>query len=382
MNKGKSKIKVYTLNQSKHISALLKKGMVIGKTRQDKRSVYMVVLNEQLPIVTDYFAKLGVEVEVLSSSGIKALLYKTFSRIALLVSALICIALCAAAFQFVWGVKITGADKVSEEEIKEELAALDVEFPLFKRDLSLKAIKDALTEIEGVALASVKIKGCFLYVDVNEELDGKVTENEDTTPIVAENDCIVTRVVVERGTAMVEVGQSVKKGDVLIAPYYVLNEEGATLPCAAIGTVEGRVFRSEETSYSERRIEYRPSGEEKVVREIWLADVDLTKTAVEAGEYAVETKIISCSIFTIKEKRYVKMVPKEIFVPFLDVKDEIEQELYTKIYIDYKKNIQILNKWCIIKEYKENYTVKCVIETMETVSVKGGLDEDRKEDCQ
>ncbi|MBQ7653245.1 MAG: sporulation protein YqfD [Clostridia bacterium] len=364
------RVKVCCLNQGKHISALLKEGVDMGGMVKEGRSLSFTVTKKQLPVVEEYFAKFGIAVEKYAL-GADRRARKLLIKLPLLISAFLVVAAFAVFFNFVIFVKIEGNANLDEASIKERLFTCAT-IPSYKKTLDLKKIKNAITEMDGVALCSVKIKGCVLEIKIDEELEAEIPDVEEFAPIVAAYDSIITSIVVERGTALVEVGRSVKKGEVLIAPYYVLNEE-TRLPCQALGWVEGRVFRETSTLFTERRLETEVESTE-ITRDIYLGDIPLGKKIEESadGLYLTETRDVRCGFLTIKEKTVKKLTVKEIFRPFDEVKEGLEQELYAKIYIDIKNNMQIVDKWCIIEENAGTYSVKCFVETIEMVSIKGG----------
>jgi|GEM_PF-4387642 len=365
-------IEVHTLNHGKHLDALTKKGVSIYDIEREKFALKIKVSQKDLDKTLSYFKDLGLAPEYVGS-GRKSVFKKVLKRLPLFISVAIFAIGLAVLSNFVFFVKISGNSKVESGWILERIRESGVSFPVLKKELDTKFIKNTVTEMDGVALTSVVVKGCFLYIDVNEELDKEEIIPQDECAIVAQNDCIITKIVVERGTALVKVGDSVKKGQTLIAPYFVLNEEGERLPCSAMGWAEGRVFRSQETSYAEKRFEAVETGESKEIRELWFGDIPLIKGDESPfAECSVETQTFTTYPLPVKivVKRYKEKQVKEVYKPISDVKEQIEQDLYTKIYIECKNNMQILDKWCIIKNNAGYYSIKCTVETLEKVSIK------------
>lgn len=100
---------------------------------------------------------------------------------------------------------------------------------------------------------SVEKRGCRLFVSLNEStMPAQAGTREEPSHIIAEQDGIVRKIEVRRGIPQVQVGDEVKKGDILISGIVPVMGDYEELirnnPVAA----EGAVFLESEFSYNAR----------------------------------------------------------------------------------------------------------------------------------
>ena len=270
--------------------------------------------------------------------------------------ATVCLALC---FGVVWRVRVQCVADLQP-------AVSEVVQPCVRQwrwRVDCADLKKRLSALDGVALASVYVRGTTLVVEVKEELPKAEVHVPSVAPIVATCDCVISRVVVERGRAMVQEGQSVRKGDVLIAPEYLLDKNTMlTAPTEAIGQVYGYVYPTATACYSERTYTYKPTGQTLVGATLAVAGQQWG--AVEPSPYAVYdttvevVRLQSWLPVEIVRTTYRELAVEEVFCPWESVKEEIVQECYAQIAATVKNNVQILRKWCIINNTGSVYSVR------------------------
>lgn len=142
---------------------------------------------------------------------------------------------------FVWGIEIEGADGAMRMEILDTIDSCGVGAFSPKSRVDEGEIARALREIDGVSSASVTLCGNVLTVSV-------LTSDEPLPPNIGGNslksdfDCVITRIVVESGTATVSVGDTVKRGDVLITGELFSTSDGSPIGETAVrGSAYGEV---------------------------------------------------------------------------------------------------------------------------------------------
>lgn len=374
MRKSKNYITVAIegLNHSKHINFFLKQGVSLLKIKREYKRLTLTVESKYIKQVKTYLDDNCLNYRIIKYEGTSTIRSFVREKLGLLLGVVVIGILLAFAFNLVFTVNYPSTNNVNIDEIK-EIVSSSYSFPVFRNKLDCKLIKEKISKLSFVALTSVYVKGAVLHIDVNEELDPSHIEEKNYLPIVSDRDCIIEQVIVESGTALVEKGQTVKKGDVLIAPYHVFNkDEKITFPTQAIGTVYARVFLEEKVEFNEYVIETEYTGKEERQRILVFAGKKLSEIKptdfLNYDEEVNEIAVFSFP-FSIIEIKRKETVETSKFVPFSDVKDDLQRNLLDKMTDSLKKDVQILNKWCIIKNISSAYVLTGIIEYVDSVGV-------------
>lgn len=362
---------VYGLNFSRLINSISREGIKLYKIKKEGKYLTFEVDSQFEGFVKGYLDECHIDFEIKRIKGEKKLIGDLIKRPFLILFLIVFLALFVFMENVIFDVEIIGISKVNEDEVTKLLKECGVDKPILKGKLDLKSINAEISEIEGVALSSVYIRGCVLYVEINEELDKGILDSDEYLPIVANCDCIITSIYVERGRSLVEVGQTVKKGDVLIDAYYEIDKEsGMTIPCSPKGEVKGRVFYEEDMVYYPLHNIFVRSGEMEVDRVVSIFNRNILNAFDSSYENYEEEKsylmLYPLGITLCTIKRY-EVIKKEVFVPFEQVKEEKTQEIYGKLDKYIKNNVVINNKWCIIKDNGDSVTIRAYLETEEIV---------------
>ena len=204
---------------------------------------------------------------------------------------------------FVWQIDIDGNRKYTDALILQALAQMDVKTGCLKSEIDLPEIEEELRIMYNeITWVSASIMGTKLQIELREgdlkisgssgdgqtgnvkrvenQENSKKTQNGESetdlpTNLVADEDAVITNLVVRRGTAAARYGEKVKKGDVLIEGKVYIYNEDETLKKVDYLTAEGDVFGKYQELYEkhyQRKHEER-SYKGKNYRELGVAIV-------------------------------------------------------------------------------------------------------------
>ncbi len=133
--------------------------------------------------------------------------------------------------------KIVVSGDVSSDKVIEQMQSLDVAIGTNLRKLNVDNLENALATKLNVTYAIVTRKGSVLYVQTvaKKQIDAPIDMHK-RRDIVATCDGIVQNLLCEQGTPVVNVGDTVKKGDVLIVGERHFNDD-TTQDVYALGRV-------------------------------------------------------------------------------------------------------------------------------------------------
>lgn len=180
---------------------------------------------------------------------------------ALIISVLLVILLS----QLVWDIRVEGNEKITDAEVISLLRDCNFEIGDLWLTSDRGKIETAFLENnKSVSWININRRGTVAYVKLIEK-DENAEEDQQAIPkyanIIATTDCVIEEITVKRGTAVVKVGDAVKKGDILVLG--ALSAESGGEFCAADATVIGRISDSvsveidrkeEKISYEDRKL--------------------------------------------------------------------------------------------------------------------------------
>ena len=184
--------------------------------------------------------------------GMGGFFYKNRKRYGVMFGIVFSILLFFISSDRVWDIRIEGCDKSYSDEIRKELTACGFSVGSSWSETDLGELEiEFLSKSQNVSWLNINRRGTVAYVTVLEKQVHEEEKKEGYSNIIAECDAIIEEITVIHGVASVKVGDSVKKGDLLISG--VLPEEQGGGFCYAEGEILGRVSDSVEVSVSENR---------------------------------------------------------------------------------------------------------------------------------
>lgn len=174
---------------------------------------------------------LECEVRVLKRKGLPHFLYGLRRRWALFLGLVLCLLGVTTLSLFVWEIEVTGNVTVPDGEILSVLDKLGVHIGTFALSIDQQDIRSrALAEIGELSWLTVNIKGTKAEVIVRERIPKPEIVEEDTpTAVIASKGGVITKMNVYRGLPLVNVGDTVTPGDILVGAEVASLHSGSRL---------------------------------------------------------------------------------------------------------------------------------------------------------
>ena len=137
---------------------------------------------------------------------------------------------------FIWDIKVIGNEQISTNEIIAACEELGVKKGIRKKKIDTYNLKPSLIlKCDGIAWCSFNVEGSVLTVDISEEKDSSKNKENLPSNIVASADGVIKSTEISMGTKVVEVGQAIRKGDLLVSGAINYGEKTDFVKCE--GTV-------------------------------------------------------------------------------------------------------------------------------------------------
>ena len=120
--------------------------------------------------------------------------------------------------QFVTDIYIQVPEGIKKEDIRKELYQVGLKPGVYKKSIDRKEIRDhIMLKFNDVAYLSINVKGTNIFVTVTKKAETlKSVEQSNYCNIIAKKDGIIEKVIARSGNSVVQKGDIVRKGDVLI----------------------------------------------------------------------------------------------------------------------------------------------------------------------
>ncbi len=205
---------------------------------------------------------LGTRVKFRESEllGIGGCIYRSRRSYGALFALILSVFLLVFSSGIVWDVRIEG-DEVDSEAVIAELAECGLYSGRLWSTLDRSSVEvKMLGASENVSWININRRGGVAYVSViKKEVHEEPPEKQGYSNVVAACDAVIEEITVSSGIAAVSVGDSVRKGDILISG--VIPSESGGGFCYAEGRVVGRVSDSLSVTVSSKEEEKLESGE-------------------------------------------------------------------------------------------------------------------------
>ena len=252
----KSTFVVKGLNLDRLINHVQRKNIVLYDVK--KTGAKRMLVSVKLSDGKKFFAitkELCYNVKKVRDKGVGYPVYYLIKNFGLVLGATIFIAIAVFFNDVIFEISFSGSGKVYGREVKEYLTQIGVEKYSRFSSVDLDALGDKILQNnKHFSFVECEKKGNRLNVELAlstdnvDRLDGNVYE------LFSDVDGVVESITVYRGTAVVSVGDVVKKGDLLVGGYAVIKEQTVKINLLATVTI---IAEKEHTYYSEKDNEER-----------------------------------------------------------------------------------------------------------------------------
>lgn len=187
--------------------------------------------------------KTRTKVKVLEKHGLMLFLFHHRKRKLFFVGAVLAVVLILQYSSIIWDIHFIGNEKWTDQVLLEYLEKLDVEPGMKKEKIDCAQIAAEIRkEYEDIVWVSVSIDGSFLKIKIKENEDIFLQEETDDSSesvraqaqienspkdLIAAQDGVITDMITRKGTPLVQIGDEVKKGDILVCGRMEVKDDSA-----------------------------------------------------------------------------------------------------------------------------------------------------------
>ena len=303
------------------------------------------------------------KIKVKKQTGIPFIAKRIYTYRGMVICAIISLIILMSTSQFVTDVYITAPEGIDKTALKKELYIQGVRPGVYKKSIDRKIVRENIMgKFKQIAYVSINVKGTNIFVNITKKDESQNSdENSNYCNIIAQKDGIIEKIVPRSGEAIVQEGDIVKKGDVLI--------NGANT--TAQPEVWAMTFYEAKKTSNYIDIKNQRTGNKKnvytisfydkkykILRNIKYRDYEIENNIKELriGDYTFPVKITVSTFYEVKK------VENKIDV------EKLKKELSSKVLKQLEYTIPVSAR---ILDVKDKYNVdKSMIEYVVTVTTK------------
>ncbi len=317
-----------------------------------------------------------VRLHIIKKVGLPFKIQKNRNRSGLLVGFLVFALFLKIMSDYIWVIDVSGNKKVTDKEILGACRQIGITEGIRAKDINPKTDREhLLLKCDSLSWASLNIEGCRLTVNVTEI--GKLPEKEEgTTNLKANADGIIKKIDVTLGNCVVKVGDTVKKGDLLVSG--ISETADGTKFTRSLGEIYAETTREYKLSKAYKQSITSPTGEtkQKRVLEFFALRIPLY-LGKETQNYNSKLKQKNLTLFsqTLPIRMYTR---KFCFVNQYtltykqdELKQQLQKELEKKIKEDKIKNYKTLKT--DYAETEDGISLTALISAEENIAISEEL---------
>lgn len=213
-------IKIEGLTLERFINLSIAKGIYLWDiVRLDYTTIQAKVGIKGFKELRDVVKRVGCRITIIDKKGYPFLIQKFKYRKMLAFGFVLALGIVFFLTSFIWSIEIIGNEKMEDVTILNYLKTLNIEEGIHKNKVDTEEIATRiLTDIDDLSYAHAEIRGTKLIIEIKER-DTVIEKIEEDVPcnIVAKKKAVIEKVVAKNGKSVVEKGDIVKEGEILIS---------------------------------------------------------------------------------------------------------------------------------------------------------------------
>ncbi len=280
--------------------------------------------------------------------------------------------------KFVWNIEVIGND-INKDEILSITSNNGLKTGILKSKVDKdKIINQIRLNRSDISWCGIKIEGTNVVIEIEKAREKPdIVDKNDYCDIVSSRDAIIESIEVTSGTAAVEKGDVVKKGDTLV--YGIIEGKYTdSRKVHSLANIKAKVWYSEsKKEYKEQRIE-KSTGKEENYYQISLNNfkINFNKRVSKFQNYDTiknsnRLRIFNNFYLPIEITKFTNIEKKEEKINYSEeelkkkIVDDLKNKLKNKI-----KDKEIIDENVIVEDKNSILKVKVIYEVIEDIGIE------------
>lgn len=238
--------------------------ILIWNLRQEGDVYYFYISVDGFRCLKPLLKKSGTHIKISRKNGIPFFFFRYRKRKILFASIFVCMMILFALSRFIWKININGNDSVTEDSMLQFLEEKNSSYGTYISDIDCTKLEEEIrSSFDSIIWTSVKREGTTLTVDVQENLvvasqpsntqlpEDFQKQEQKSYDLLALHDGTIESIYVRKGTPMVQQGDTVEKGDVLVSGALPIYDDSGTLTDYQYCTADADILLQTDYNYKD-----------------------------------------------------------------------------------------------------------------------------------
>ena len=354
-----------------------KKILIWNLKREKGVKLYLSIGINDFKKLSAIARKTNCKVKILRKRGVPFLLNRYKKRKLFAIFLILILALIFTSSRYVWNVDISIKDNLELENISKDIENLGITRGIPKNRIDTeKVINELRLQRDDIAWVGIDIVGTSVKINiVKADKSPDIIKNTDYCNIVAKKAGTIQKITAQNGTAVVNVGDTVQKGDILIAGY-MEGKYTDTRYVHSLGEVDAIILyeKSKEVRFNQDIYHYTGNEENKYEISFNTWKIKLYKNFSKFNLYEITTEekniklldnfYLPISIKKITNKEQTKENKTYSIEEAVDIG---EKELSPEIEKEIENKDMIIDKNVKKEEYENSVIVTVIYSVLENI---------------
>ena len=313
------------------LNLMIRKSIPMWDSKGETGKLTVKVIANRYKDLRKIAKKSNMKIKVKNKVGLPFFVLNHKDRKGLLVGSVLFLVIVTILSQFIWYVELPKLNILNEVEVRQVLKDNGLFSGSLKSSVDLKAlVRNATIDLGSVGWMSVNINGTKAVVEISESYKPLKGEKEESMcNIKANKDAQIVRIETAKGQSVVNVGDAVVKGQMLISGV-TTNEKGLS-----------------NIVHSKADIHAKVKYEHKIVVDMNSTVLIPTGESITREEYRFFGARVPKDIKFIPNKNYIKQISTKDFMLNNEV---IPLSIFTENWIEYEKRSVKITENIALKE--------------------------------
>lgn len=352
---------------------------------EKKNSTYLIfkILKSDFKKIKSVAKNTKCKIRIIKKLGIPFLINRYRKRKVFAVALVVIAIFIFTITRFIWNIEIKGIENIKQEEMIELLEEYGIKCGTLKSKINKERIGNLIRlNRSDISWIGISIKGTNACITIEEAIEKpEIIDRNEICNIVADESGVISKIIVQNGTARVNVGDEVKNGDLLVEGVMEGVNTGTRKVHAEADIFAKILYEKEKKEWFVQNVKNKTGNiEEK--NEICINNfkINLNKGVSKFQNYDTITSNKKLKIFsdfylpiTINKVQNIEYINEKKIYTEEELKNkiltELERDLESEFEISkYDENNIVKNVYTDADE--EGLTVKLVYEVQKAIGTK------------